>query len=620
MNQEPRSDNASTTMQSILDALRPIALAIGRVLLLFGRGIHSLSLHTSRAVSRVLGQRSARRAEARAADATGEPSPPFGWAPLQKYSPYRDTFRRHRLLFALPPIIAMLIAFWVVAGTPKQYEASTALWFDNPPGQASSITDGTDLTGQTTPPAAQAQVILNELLTTRHFRMQIGGEGPLQTYLAHNDPEGFGPKALLAALRGKKALSDRVVAALGPSAVTTKVVGPQVLAVTLRSTSAIVAAGTLRALTKEFNAERTVAETAQSKASLAYYREAAAGAQAALTTAQQRVKTYAAAHPGATPCASTKAASNSTCDLDLKTLSDAQKAASARAVDATGQLNGARIGLSSLPASTSRILVLDAPRVPTAPVTGPKKSVLAAIAGLFAGLLVSLLAIIAITGAELRLAVASERREDAEPELPPVAESAVATTTGSFELADFPRARVAEPPIVEPAVDPEPEPVPAPRSARSAGHADTLASMIDSDATFSGTVVEVRNDGTSRARRPIWTVQQDVAGGFGPPLGGRVHLAAAPGHDGAVRALRDAGEGRLAFEVEITEVRPSRSKSAEPAIPPLDPRWVGTDVTFAVGPSPSARRREQRRAAATRKDGAGDDRPSDVPGKIPSIP
>jgi uncharacterized protein involved in exopolysaccharide biosynthesis len=622
MSEQPRSDNAGSTMQSILAALRPVALAIGRLVLLIGRGLHSLTVLTARLLRRGHAQRSGRRDARRSAEAAGEPSPPFGWAPLQKYSPYRDTFRRHRLLFALPPLVAMLIAFWVVAGTPKQYEASTALWFDNPPGQASSINDGTDLTGQTTPPAAQAQVVLNELLTTRHFRLQIGDSGPLATYLTHNNPQGFGPKALLDAVRGTGSLDDRVVAALGPSAVTTKVVGPQVLAVTLRSTSAVVAAGTLRALTAEFNAERSVAQKAQSTASLAYYREAASAAQVALATAQRRVKTYVAAHPGATPCASTKAAANSSCDLDLKTLSDSQKAASARAVDATGQLNQAKIGIATLPSSTRKILVLDAPRVPPAPIAGPKKSVLAAIAGLFAGLIISLLAIIGITGAELRTSAPTPRREEADGETPPVvAPATAAVATGSFELADFPRARVEQPVVEPPVAEPEPAPVPAPRLARAhvAGHADTLASMIDSDATFSGRIVDVRNDGTARVRRPIWTVQQDVAGGFGPPLGGLVHLAAAPGHDGAVRALRDAGEGRLAFEVEITEVRPSRSKSAEPPIPPLDPRWVGTEVTFAVGPSPSARRREQRRAA-TRKGGAGDDRPSDVPGKIPSVP
>src|SRR5450432_1633137 len=80
--------------------------------------------------------------------------PPFGWAPLQKYSPYRDTYRRHRKLFLFVPLAAMLIAIWFVAGAPKQYESTTALWFDNPPPHTSSITQGTDLTGLTQPPAA----------------------------------------------------------------------------------------------------------------------------------------------------------------------------------------------------------------------------------------------------------------------------------------------------------------------------------------------------------------------------------------------------------------------------------------------------------------------------------
>ena len=43
-------------------------------------------------------------------------SPPFGWEPLQKYNPYRDTYRRHRKLFLGIPLAAMLVAVWFVAG------------------------------------------------------------------------------------------------------------------------------------------------------------------------------------------------------------------------------------------------------------------------------------------------------------------------------------------------------------------------------------------------------------------------------------------------------------------------------------------------------------------------
>jgi hypothetical protein len=166
-------------------------------------------------------------------------------------------------------------------------------------------------------------------------------------------------------------------------------------------------------------------------------------------------------------------------------------------------------------------------------------------------------------------------------------------------------------------------PADVPGAASENGATPDLASAgqaveVDEDARFSGTVIAVRNDGTGRAHRPIWTVRQ-VAGASEPPVGGLVHLAADPGHDGTVLSVHDSGNGLATYEVEIPEVRPSRSKTAEPGVPPLDPRWVGSEVTFAAGPSASARRREERRAVESRKGQSGEQHPSELPGKIPSV-
>ena len=389
---------------------------------------------------------------------------PFGWEPLQKYNPYRDTYRRHRKLFLGLPLAAMLIAIWFVAGAPKKYESTTALWFDNPPPQTSSITQGTDLTGITQPPAAQAQVVLNELLTTRDFRIQIGKSGPLQGYLATHTSAGWGPTGLIAELKGTGSLSDRVVKALGPSSVTTRVVGPQVLAVAVHSTSPVVAAGTLKALIREYKLESNTVQTAQSKASLQYYRAQKVGAQSDLSAATKQLTDYVDAHPGAVPCTPTQSAANSaTCDVELKTLSDARKAAVTQLVAATQQYNQAATSLSSLPSGTVKPVVIDPPRVPTAPIKGPKNIVLAAVAGLFAGFLISLLAVILITGAELRAAAeVRARRLDDEREARQAIASRGATAPAllaaagpepPLELVDFPAPPPA-PPQVDPPVRP----------------------------------------------------------------------------------------------------------------------------------------------------------------------
>src|SRR4029077_2264131 len=135
------------------------------------------------------------------------------------------------------------------------------------------------------------------LLTTRDFRIQIGKSGPLQGYLANHTSAGWGPTGLIAELKGTGSLSDRVVKALGPTSVTTRVVGPQVLAVAVHSTSPTVAAGTLKALIREFRLESNTVQTAQSKASLQYYRAQKVGAQADLTAATKQFTDYVAANP-----------------------------------------------------------------------------------------------------------------------------------------------------------------------------------------------------------------------------------------------------------------------------------------------------------------------------------
>ena len=102
--------------------------------------------------------------------------------------PYLQTLRAHRVLFALPVVVAAVIATWFVLGAPKQYQAGTSLWFDNAP--STDVTAGqqqTDSTGAVIPPAAQGQTLLNELLSTRHFRV-VGRAGEPARLLPRDAP------------------------------------------------------------------------------------------------------------------------------------------------------------------------------------------------------------------------------------------------------------------------------------------------------------------------------------------------------------------------------------------------------------------------------------------------
>ena len=95
---------------------------------------------------------------------------------------YLETFRRHRILFLLTIVVAVVLATWASLGEPALYRSSTSLWSDTPTGAATAF--------GTPPPAAQEQTMLNELLTTQYFRTQVARGGPLAEYL-----EGAPPRA-----------------------------------------------------------------------------------------------------------------------------------------------------------------------------------------------------------------------------------------------------------------------------------------------------------------------------------------------------------------------------------------------------------------------------------------
>jgi uncharacterized protein involved in exopolysaccharide biosynthesis len=184
-------------------------------------------------------------------------------------SPYVETFSRHRRLLSIPIVVATLIAIWFAVGAAPEYESTTSLWFDNAPRGQSSL-------DQTNPalltPAAEEQQLLNELLTTRAFRIKVGHRGPLAEYLAGHTSAGWGPTALLTMVRGTGSLDDRIVAALDTKQVRTTVAGPQLLAIKLKGPTPTVTAATLKALVREFNRQRSAARLARARTTLTYYK------------------------------------------------------------------------------------------------------------------------------------------------------------------------------------------------------------------------------------------------------------------------------------------------------------------------------------------------------------
>jgi hypothetical protein len=302
---------------------------------------------------------------------------------------YRDEFRRHRIRYLLPVVLTTLLAIWYVAGKPAAYQSGASLWVDTPAPEASSLTQ-TDQFAVT--PASQAQELLNELLTTRQFRLEVGRHGPLAGYLASHSSFGFGPSALLAQLHGKQSTDNLVVGALGPKQVVTTVAGPQVLAITVTGPTATVALGTTRALVSAFNEARTTFDLQRAQATVAYYRNQATVAGDTLRSTETDIQGFAHANPGVDGSGQTPQ------DAQLRTLMQAERVARSRYNAANRAANQASLNFTAAKTDKSSFKVLDPPTLPTGPVSGKKKALMAVIGGLFAGALLSFLALVAFGG------------------------------------------------------------------------------------------------------------------------------------------------------------------------------------------------------------------------------
>jgi uncharacterized protein involved in exopolysaccharide biosynthesis len=294
---------------------------------------------------------------------------------------YAQTFSRHRILLSTPLALALLVAIWFIVGTPAAYEAKTTLWVDNPVTQDTSVNQSNPAI---LPPAAQAQSFLDELLTTRQFRVDVGHRGPLAKFLSGYDG-GWSPTDLLRRLRGSGSLDGRIMSALGSSNVSATVEGPQVLAVSLKAPSPTVAAGTLSALVDEFTRQRSQFDQSRLEARVAFYTGRVKAASDSLETSRAAVADYEKNSPQAT-------ASDPTLQHLTKVVSDATVNLAAE----TKLENQAAAALGA-PSSGDSFRVIDAPAAPSGGTSGVKRIILVLLAGLFVGVLVSALGLFALT-------------------------------------------------------------------------------------------------------------------------------------------------------------------------------------------------------------------------------
>lgn len=291
---------------------------------------------------------------------------------------YKETFSRHPVLFSLPVIIVGFLALWFAATVPKEYKAGASIWVENSPTGASR---SADMTGTPLSPAAQAQQMLFELMSTRAFRLDVARKGPLASYLERHQSQGSGPTGVLANLHGSSAVSDQITKALDSKHVLTTVPGPHVFGVEFHGPTPAVTVGTLKALLKAFDDQQNAFEVARQ--------------QRAMTRAQGQMEaaSTAIAQPNSAPI---------------------RKLAETQLRNATRRYNQASLSLAGARNQTSSLQVMDRPTLPAPAIGGMKKGVFIVFAGILFGLLLSFFAVVLVTGQPRR---DEETLYDADPRI-----------------------------------------------------------------------------------------------------------------------------------------------------------------------------------------------------------
>jgi uncharacterized protein involved in exopolysaccharide biosynthesis len=314
---------------------------------------------------------------------------------------YIETFFRHKVLLLAPLVLTLLLSGWYVKSQPTTYTSSAKIWHDNQlPGPG--YLDPTGSNGQA--PATTAQTLLTQLLSTDDFLVKAALRGPMADYIrTQPDP----------------AASAKKVADTMGSSVSAFAAGPQILSVSLTGRDPVLAPKELGAVVDEYFDYVKTLRGAREQAMVNYYQPRLDAANTALQNAQTAQVAYVQTHPSAS--------APLTPDPTYAALTAAVTSAQNQFNDAQKNFTQADQALTTEQAQASS-RVIDPPGAPIAS-SKKKAAVFAGGAGLFFGLLVGLLGLIALTAAD----TAARRREDLE------------NTTGDLQvvatIAEFPRER-----------------------------------------------------------------------------------------------------------------------------------------------------------------------------------
>jgi uncharacterized protein involved in exopolysaccharide biosynthesis len=305
---------------------------------------------------------------------------------------YIETLFRHKLLLCAPLVLTLLVSVWYVSSQSKTYTTTTTAWFDNQLPNPSYLDGGT---ANQAPPAQTAMNELTQLLTTKDFLVGAGKHSPDPT-----NPTAQGPlEAELSAQNSKTPLDDRIVNRLAGN-ITTAALGSQVLSISLTDSDPTLAPKQLQAVVEEFFDYVRNLRSTREKSQVDYIQPRLNDATDVLQKAQGDQLAYLQAHPSAGQIG--------VVDPQFASLTSAVAAAQAKYSDLENQFTTATQALSTEETSSSAHII--DPPSPAVAAARKSKAVFAVGAGLFFGLLIGLLGLVALTAAD----TAARRREDVE--------------------------------------------------------------------------------------------------------------------------------------------------------------------------------------------------------------
>jgi uncharacterized protein involved in exopolysaccharide biosynthesis len=276
---------------------------------------------------------------------------------------YRQTWRRHRKLLSVPMILGAVVAAFFAVHHAKTYSSTASLWVDTTANVPSSV-GANDSSFMSAPPAASEQQILIELLTTRAFTDAITKNS----------------------LLGSAASSRTPAAAVDPKQITSTLDGSQVLTIKYSGSSPAVTESVVGAVVAQLRDYNTSLSAQHGQAAVAYDTQQVKIAQQALANARNQADAYMAQHPNV-----------SAQDPNYASLATAQTNAATQLAQANAALSQAS-GTSQ--AGGWMIQVIDPASPATAVAYGKKKMLEVILGGVFGGLLVSFLAVVALTPAK----------------------------------------------------------------------------------------------------------------------------------------------------------------------------------------------------------------------------